>query len=141
MKPASIKKFDLFYLGSIAVGAIGFAIGYDTLVEQTNAQLAAEGIEGLGAGAVIASLLLGIAINLALWFLVSVLRIEFVKWIVVLLTAWGVLSLALALGDGLQATMISGIIATILSVIAVWFLFQPDAKAWFAQKRENVDPE
>ena len=100
MKPAAIKKFDWLYLGSVSVGLLGFALNYGAIADQANAELAAGGLEGAANGLLIGSMLVGVAINVALWFLVSVLRIGFVKWIIVLFVAWGLLSLGTALASG-----------------------------------------
>ncbi len=40
MKPAAIKKFDWLYLGSVAVGLLGFALNYGAIADQANAELA-----------------------------------------------------------------------------------------------------
>jgi len=143
MKPASIKKFDMLYLGSIVVGLIGFAVNYGAIADQANAQLAAAGAEGMGSGIMIGGLLLGVAISLALWFLVSVARIELVKWILAVFTAWSVLSLLRGAGSELTGSLnlVFGVIGTVLNVAAIWFLFQPDAKAWFAEKRGAANPD
>ena len=79
MKPGSIRKFDWLYLGSIAVSLLGFVFNYDTIAAQTNAELTAQGVEGLSTGVLIGGLLFGTAISLALWFMISILRIELAK--------------------------------------------------------------
>ncbi|WP_226699655.1 hypothetical protein [Qipengyuania gaetbuli] len=135
MKPASIKKFDMLYLGSIVVGLIGFAFNYGDLVETTNAELAAAGVEGMGGGIMIGSLIFGIVINLALWFLISGLRIEFVKWILVLFAAWAIFSLATTFGLLSGLNLVFTLVGNLMTLAAIYFLFQPDAKAWFAEKR------
>lgn len=143
MKPASIKKFDVLYLGSIVIGLIGFAINYASISQLANAELAAAGAEGIGAGVLIGGLMFGIAISLGLWFLVSVMRIEFVKWILALFAAYSVLSLLMSLGTemGGGLNLVFGVLSTLVSIAAIWFLFQPDAKAWFAEKRGSGNPE
>ena len=44
MQPKSIKRFDLFYLGSLAVYAIGYFLGFDAQVEAQREKLAAAGL-------------------------------------------------------------------------------------------------
>ena len=137
MKPAAIKKFDWLYLGSIVVGLIGFALNYGTVADQTSAELAADGIEGATTGLLIGGMLFGVAINVALWFLVSVLRIGFVKWIIALFVAWGLLSLGMAIASGQTAgtNFIFGIISSLMVVVSLYYLFQPEAKAYLDAKR------
>lgn len=143
MKPASIKKFDMLYLGSIVVGLIGFAVNYGTIADQANAELAAAGVEGMGSGVMIGGVLVSVAISLALWFLVSVVRIEFVKWILAVFAGWSVLSLLMGVGSELTSSLnlVFGVIGTVLGIAAIWFLFLPDAKAWFAEKRGAGNPD
>ena len=139
MKPAAIKKFDWLYLGSVAVGLLGFALNYGAIADQANAELAAGGLEGAANGLLIGSMLVGVAINVALWFLVSVLRIGFVKWIIVLFVAWGLLSLGTALASGEIASLnvIFGIISSLMGIASLYFVFQPEATAWLAAKRDD----
>ena len=139
MKPVSIKKFDMLYLGSIVVSLVGVVLGWDTMMADMNTQMSAqgtdmEGMEGIASGAAIGGLALGFAISLLLWALVSVWRVEFVKWILALFVAWGVVSLLLSLGAGVTVATVFAIASTVMGVVAVYFLFQPDAKEWFASK-------
>ena len=137
MKPAAIRKFDWLYLGSIAVGVLGFALTYGTLADSVSAELTASGMEDAAGGFLIGSMLVGVAINVALWFLISVLRIGFVKWILLLFVAWGLLSFGISIASG-QApalNLVIGAISSIMVVASVYFLFQPEATAWLAQKR------
>lgn len=143
MKPASIKKFDLFYLGSIVVGLIGFALSYGALLNQTNAEMAAAGAEGMGEATLMGGLIVGVLFSVGLWFLISVWRIEVIKWVLALFVAWSVISLAMGLSAGftLTTTMIIGLVSTLMSIVSIYFLFQPDAKAWFEEDRGEHDPE
>lgn len=139
MKPASMKKFDMFYLGSIAVGLIGFALAYNDIVAQTNAELTASGVEPMGTGVIIGSLIFGVLINLALWFLVSVQRIGLVKWLIALLIAWGVISLLTSLGAGFTTEVLIGLASTALGIVSLYFLFQPESTEWLARDRGRTD--
>ena len=138
-KPDSIKKFDLFYLGSIVVGLLGIVFGWDMMMEQMNADFVAQGLEpdsGIATGAIIGGTVLGIVISLALWFLISVSRIEFVKWILALFVLWSLFTMAVGISaTGFDMVQITGIVSTILSIAAIYMLFKPDAKEWFAAKR------
>ncbi len=140
-KPESIRKFDLFYLGSIVVGLIGLALGWDSVAAEMNRQMAEDGIaldSGVSTTAIIGGVAFGTAISLALWFLISVLRIEFVKWILALFTAYSVLSILVGMTAGNFGTVqIAGIVSTIMAVVAIYMLFRPDAKAWFEEKRAD----
>ena len=138
-KPGSMKTFDLLYLGSIVVGLLGLAFGWDGLVEQMVAEFSAQGVEA-DAQTASFSLILGFAfasvINVALWFLVSVLRIEFVKWLLVIFLVYGIFSIVVGVSEsGFDLTQITAIVSTAMSIGAIYFLFQPASKEWLAAKR------
>ena len=138
-KPDSIKKFDYLYIGSIVVGALGLLLGWGALMDQVNAELAAQGLEpegGFATGAIIGGFVFGTALSLALWFLVSVLRIEFVKWILLAFLLYGLFTMFVGVSQtGFDLVQVFGIISTIMSAAAIYMLFRPDAKEWFAAKR------
>lgn len=141
-KPESMKKFDLFFWGSIALSVIGLVFSWATMQEVMAAELAeAEGVmgEGMMQGVLVVSFVIGIGINIAIWFLISVLRIEFVKWIFIALVVWGLISLpeGVALVGGFGLMHVPGLLATVLSLLAIWMLFRPDAKEWFAAKKSG----
>src|SRR5687768_8507476 len=84
MQPESIRKFTLFYLGSLVVSLIAAFVGWNVLTAQLEAQSAATGL-AVGTGTVIAGIVLNIAITLLLWYLVARKGFAIAKWIVVLL--------------------------------------------------------
>lgn len=143
MKPASIKKFDLLWLGSVVVGLIGIVLGWDLLMSQMGTELAAQadaqGIDAADAGSLafgtaIVVIAISVGLSLLLWALISVWRIEFVKWLIGLLAVYGVVSALIGLGVGANLLTISGLISALMGIAAVYFLFRPDAKAWFDEK-------
>ncbi|MBX7501319.1 hypothetical protein K3181_07680 [Qipengyuania sp. YG27] len=135
MKPASIKMFDWLFLGSLGVTLLGILLNFGTLSAQAETEFAAQGLPEMGTGMLIGALLLSLAISLGLWFLISVLRIGLARWALVLLTAWSILTTAKSLELGFDSTMAWGLLATVMTVAAIWFLFRPDARAWFAGTR------
>ena len=138
MKPASIRKFDLFYWAGVGVGLLGAALTWDQNVALVDRELDTAGfaMEGMGSTAIVLSIGIGLLINVALWALVSILRIEFVKWIILLLSVWGAISLMQGVVAAPAVSVATGILSTILTFAALYFLFRPDAKEWFAQKRD-----
>jgi hypothetical protein len=144
MKPQSIRRFDFFYLVYIALSLAGSAISYGPMVAEMRRRTAAAGME-LGSGTVIATIVIGTAVSLLLWFLVSRKAVAVAKWIIVLFFALGILSAGGLLGTpGLFSgswTLLKTISAASLLVeaAAVFYLFQPDAQAWFAGSRADAD--
>jgi len=146
MKPESIRRFDLFYLGSIALSLVGYLVSYDKIVAQMEAKTAAAGMQ-LGSGTVMVTIVLGTALNLLLWFLVSRKALSVGKWIIVLLFVVGLGSAVGLVGSpGLFSgtwTLLKTISALtlLLEAAAVYYLFRPDAQTWFAGKGSNDTAE
>lgn len=143
MKPDSIKRFDWLYLGSVAVGIASVVLQWDAIVAATTAEVAAAGAtefdDDMALGAVIFGTVVGVGISLILWLLISVFRIEIVKWLLCLLAAWSLANLPSLFSEaqdiGLAAVL--SLVSTLLSLVALYFLFRSDAKEWFAAKRAH----
>lgn len=141
MKPASIKKFDILYLGSFAIGLVGSALMFQSALEQTNADLIAAGNPPVSGGTLMVMMASGLVVGLILWFLVSRKRIEFVKWLIALIVGASVVSMIISVtNNGISLAGIHGFITLPMQIAAVFFLFQPETTEWFAAKHsENYD--
>lgn len=131
MRPESIRRFDMFYLGSVALSVVDFVLEHDALMTRMETQSQAAKVS-LGAGFVNGLFAVWIAFMLLLWFLASHKRVNIAKWIIVLLVVislWGLPGLVV--GTFTTAKIIS-LLSFMLSWVAVYFLFRPDAKTWFA---------
>ena len=140
MQPESIRKFTLFYLGSLVVSLVATVINYDQVSQSVARQSGAAGAE-LGSGAVIASMVFGAAVMLLLWYLVARKGFAIAKWIVVgffLVSLYGLFGV---LRGGISASDALGLISFALQAVAMYFLFQPDAKVWFSRERAESSPE
>jgi hypothetical protein len=121
--------------GSLVVSLVATFVGYDILTAQVEAQSAATGL-AMGSGAIVAGIALNVAITLLLWYLGARKGFVIAKWIIVLFFLFtvvtsisGIFAGGLAVHEGLS------LLAIVLQAAAVYFLFQPDAKAWFAGER------
>ena len=132
MQPESIRKFTLFYLGSLVVSLVATFVGYDVLTAQLEAQSAATGL-AVSSGTIIAGIVLNVAITLLLWYLVARKGFVIAKWIMTSIA--GIFAGGRAVHEGLS------LLAIVLTAAAVYFLFQPDAKAWFAGDRATAPTE
>ena len=140
MQPESIRKFTLFYLGSLVVSLVATVINYDQVSQSVARQSGAAGAE-LGSGVVIASMVFGAAVMLLLWYLVARKGFAIAKWIVVgffLVSLYGLFGV---LRGGISASDALGLISFALQAVAMYFLFQPDAKVWFSRERAESSPE
>jgi hypothetical protein len=138
-QPPSIKKFDIFYLSALAVGTVGFFLGYDDTVAQLRTQMAGTGME-IGDGFVTGSFIVSMAISLLLWWFISSKRSPVAKWILIILTAFSVLGTVMNLQTMLaNLTIASGLslLAVVLSLVAIYFLFPADTKPWFDKEERR----
>jgi hypothetical protein len=136
MKPESIRRFDMFFLASLALLAIGFFITFDATVRSIAAQTAAQGLQ-VGSGFVVGLFAAVLAINLLLWFLVSRKRVAIAKWLIVALLLIDLFGLPSLLSGGLTAPRMISLLRIALEAVAVALLFQADAKAWFGGARAD----
>lgn len=136
MQPSSIRRFTLFYFASFLVTLAATAANYQGLLATAEAQAGAR----MGLGVLVAGTVMWAAILLLLWYLVARKGFAIAKWILVLLFLFNVVMASDAFAGGL--TLIEGIVllSLVLQAAAVFYLFQPDAKAWFAGERAAESP-
>lgn len=131
MRPESIRRFDLFYLASLALSVVGFVLSYDAVVAGVEAQSAAAGLQ-MGSGVAIGSFAFGIVLYLLLWFLVSRKRVAIARWLIVLLFLISLIGAPSALAGGFTLVEAISLLSLVLLAVAIYYLFQPDTKAWFS---------
>lgn len=154
MRPESIRQFEYFYLGSIAVAVanllfqlsqIGTAyMGLGALggLGEAGSDTAAT---GLVVAVVVVSVLLAAVIPLVLWYFTARRANNVAKWMIVVLGVFGALRLLLILvmlgalivsrmptPDYVWLTMVLGFITELFHVAAIVFLFTREAREWFA---------
>ncbi|GGD62351.1 hypothetical protein GRI62_13345 [Erythrobacter arachoides] len=133
VRPDSIKKFDLFYLAAIAIGVAQALLNYDAMQTALAGGLSSTGLAGQAGIVLPIGLALGFGFSLFNWFLVSRLRQGWARWVLLVFVAWRVSSIPLAIGAGMGSLSITGMIAALLQMIALYFLFRPETRAWFAR--------
>jgi asparagine N-glycosylation enzyme membrane subunit Stt3 len=126
-RPQSIVNFERCYLGAFVLGLVNTALAWSATRAMFDASPQAA---MLGGWFLTATTLIGFAITLALWYFIARKGSAVAKWIVV------VSLFALLMGTypaGLSGAI--GIFNTVLQAVAVSFLFKPDTKGWFGEKR------
>jgi hypothetical protein len=129
MKPATIRRFDVFYLAWVALVVIDFVLQHDAYVAQVSEQGSGSGVV---LGTTFVNVLFGvwILVMLLLWYLVSRKRSVIAKWLIVLLTLVNVF--AVPFHDVLTLPAIIAWLTLLASVVASYSLFGVNAKAWFS---------
>lgn len=131
MKPATIRRFDLFYLAWVVLTVVDFFLQRDAYVAQVDAQASASGV-ALGATYVVVLFAIWILVMLLLWFMVSRKRSVVAKWIIVALTLLGVFGVPNVFSHALTLPGIVALLSLVVSVVASYSLFGAQAKAWFS---------
>ena len=134
MRPPSIVMFSRLFLAALGIGLVNSALNWQASVDQ----MAAAG-DVLPAWVLPATLVVGLAINLLLWWLVAHRGSTVAKWILTVFLGLGLLGFVLAMAQGtfpagLQGVI--GIVTFVLQAIAIGMLFRPDARRWFAGDRD-----
>ncbi len=136
MRPASILTFDRLYLVAVGLGLVNSIMAKDHYL----AMLAADPnmaklkvTEAMLQGAVWAMIGFSVLIGLLLWYLIAHRASNMAKWVLVVITLFGLMSVPASLrqlgqGGGLGIMVTLAIEA--LRVVAISFLFRADARAW-----------
>lgn len=131
MKPASIRRFDIFYLAWVALTVVDFFLQRAAYVAQVDAAAQGGGLM-LGSSFVTVVFVVWVLFMLLLWWLVSSRHSVVAKWIIVLLAIIGIFGVPDLFRHGFTTPVIVALLMLIASVAAAYSLFTPGAKAWFA---------
>jgi hypothetical protein len=134
-RPQSIVNFERCYLGAFVLGLVNTALAWSATRATFDASPQAA---MLGGWFLTATTLIGFAITLALWYFIARKGSAVAKWILVVLLGFGIVGALFALLMGTYPAGLSGAIGifnTVLQAVAVSFLFKPETKAWFGEKR------
>ena len=139
-RPQSISWFERCYLASIVFGLISLALkwGDVSTVTQNNPAAAQLG-PGFMAMAMSVGVVVGLGINLLLWFGAARKGWVVCKWFVAIFFVLGLLGTGFRVVGGRFPEGIPGVlsvIVTVLGALSVWFLFRPDTEEWFGEDTE-----
>ena len=140
MRPASITMFDRLYVASLVLGLINFGLAYDSTLAQMEADPSVAAAGMAGPGVLWGVFGFGMAISLLLWFFVSRKASNGARWVLVVLTVIGLIGLPFSIAELPPVQLIGTLVVTGVQVAAVYFLFRPDAKAWFEHGPRGMDP-
>lgn len=140
MRPASITMFDRLYVASLVLGLINFGLAYDSTLAQMEADPSVAAAGMAGPGVLWGVFGFGMAISLLLWFFVSRKASNGARWVLVVLMVIGLIALPFSIAELPLTELIGTLVVTVVQVAAVYFLFRPDAKAWFEHGPRGMDP-
>jgi hypothetical protein len=157
MRPSAIVNFERLYLISLGLVLLQQVIAFFFMRDLFNSFAGVmDDAEGAGLAsavmifAMLFGLVLAIGVPLLFWWLAARKRQEFAKWVLLVLTTlsamnWllsvamlfllpaGASDMAVASGfQGSQAAIVGvDALAEILGIVALVYLFRPEAEAWF----------
>ncbi len=143
MRPPSIVKFDQLYLAIIVIGIIGFVVNWESAMAQLEANPGLSQLGWSGSGVLIGMYAFSITISLLLWYFISRRASNIARWILTILTGYGLISLpfTLFLVPLPLASLIVAVVSAALQAAMLWFLFRPDAAAWFKHRGRGMDAD
>jgi uncharacterized membrane protein YhiD involved in acid resistance len=131
MRPKSIVNFERTVLASLALSILGSAVGWERA-----STMAADA--GLGTGYLIGVAAFTLVLTLLLLWFISRKGSPIAKWIYVVVAVLGFIGGMASIGQVLEYGALSAgitILSYVLSAVSLWFLFRPDATAWFNDGR------
>jgi len=141
-RPASIINFERSFWASILIGIGSMVLHWTTVVDLLKKDpVLSKSVDAAVIGVGLA-LAFGFALSLLLWYLISRRVSNVAKWIYVVVMGFGVVSTLTSIDDPASPTgfaLAISLASTALTAVSIFFLFRPDARAWFA--REVVDPK
>jgi hypothetical protein len=129
MRPQSIILFERLFLASLAGSAAGFALTYDEIMRSMATEPALQAV-GLGSGFVLGVTAASFALYLLLWYLIARRAANFAKWVLVVFTVLGVLSLVPSMAGPWRTMELFSLAVYALQIAAVACLFRADAVTW-----------
>ncbi len=134
MRPASVVRFEWCYLAAIVIGLINTALTWNSLrgIMGNDPRIS----QSVITGTVIASVVFSYGLSLLLWYLTARRRSNVARMIVTVFFAIGLVSTLWSVSQtGYPMTLIGalGAVALLLQAAGIFFLFRPDANAWFAR--------
>lgn len=139
MRPVSIVWFERLFLLSLLIGLLNAILSYDRTLAMVQSDPAFAQL-GWGSGFVIVVTAISLLIPLLLWYFIARRASVIAKWLLVAITAIGVLMIGFEPGEGASLTNIGILATTILQVAAIVLLFRRDAVAWLGKKGADGTP-
>ena len=145
MRPKSIVNFEIAALLAVLVSIVNSWLSWDRVMAVQQAKLVAQG-QGKMIG-MMSNLGIGVAVIIVLIWLLLIWLVgrkgsPAAKWIYAVLAVifliFGLVGLARGPVFGTVQYGLA-IVWDLLTLASLWFLFRPDAKAWFAEGR-TADP-
>lgn len=134
MRPQSILNFEKLYLGSLVIGVINYALSYDQVMADLQSDPAVAELGLASSGFVLAMAAFGWGISLLFWYFIARRASNIAKWILVVITAIGLLAIPGTLSELAGLALVLTLLTTVVQLVAIAMLFRADAKRWLENK-------
>lgn len=144
MRPKSILWFERLYLGAWLVGLLNTVTNWNAVLASAMAQANVAQFDDSFVRLYQGSVVAGQIIPLLLWFFTARMGSVIAKWIVVVVTAVGLVGFLYTLVRGGFPVSVIGVLAAVtlaMKVGAVVMLFRPDAQDWFGETVDDAEME
>lgn len=133
IRPKSIIQFEQVYWAIIVLGLVSAALGWSDMMASVQVQ---QSVAHFGMGMVYGPIVLGILVQLLLWYFIARRGSVVAKWIFVVLSGLGVVFSLFSLVTKGSPSIPVGVIDVallVLQVIAIMLVFRPDTRPWFGE--------
>ena len=133
-RPASIIRFEQYYLGYTALGIVATALNWSTTMAMPAVR---EASETIGAWYLPATIVFGICVQLLLWYFAARRHSTVAKWVLVVFFAMALAGTGFSLVRGQMPMTIGSAVALAgfaAYAAAILQLFAPASKAWFGER-------
>lgn len=142
MTPDSIRRFNILFPFATLLVLVSAVLSFAGLEEQALAGVGSpqDGTGAMGVWMVVASIFIFLLLAAVLWTMISLLRMAFMRYALALIVLYALFQNYQALtNQGPNAATLVDLAASLVAGWAVILLFQPDARAWFAQNPDDRD--
>lgn len=143
MRPKSIVNFERVVLFGILINIVNSYLSWGKALAMMQAQQQASGSPmRLGSGFLLTTEIVFVVIWLLLVWFISHKGSPVAKWIYVVLALLTLAGAAFSFGKLASygtVSLVLAIVQHLLTLVSLWLIFQPDAKAWFSEGR-TADP-
>ena len=137
-RPRSILMFERLFLASILLGFVIVPSGWETARAELRAAPELPGaveLASMGMPFMIGIFVVTTIINVLLWYFIARRASVVAKWILIAFNVLAIVALVTQAALGLvpgDLVVAIDLLVLALNVAAIWYLFRPDARLWFA---------
>ncbi|WP_417322010.1 hypothetical protein [Erythrobacter aureus] len=139
MRPVSILWFERLFLLSLVLVLVNSVVQYDAFLAQIRSDPALAAM-GPGNSFAVGVIAISLLIPLILWYFIARRASVIAKWMLVVLTAFGLLFVNFDPATMFNPARLTSLVVTVLQLAAIALLFRADARAWLSRTDDHAAP-